>query len=83
MKVVFCVPTLTRPYQACLDSIKNSIPLIEASGWNHYMVTEIGNPYISAARSYMLRKAMSGIISEPAYGTTMTGTFEQLQPGPF
>jgi glycosyltransferase involved in cell wall biosynthesis len=58
VKVVFCVPTLTRPYQQTLDSIKASIPLIEAAGWDHYMVVEAGCPYISAARSAMLRKAL-------------------------
>lgn len=58
MKVVFCVPTLKRPYKECLESIGASIPLIESAGWEHGMVSEIGNPYISAARSYMLRKAL-------------------------
>ena len=58
MKVVFCIPTVTRPYQVCLDSLKASIPLIEQAGWEHGLVTEIGNPYISGARSAMLRKAL-------------------------
>lgn len=58
MKVVFCIPTVTRPYSQCLDSLKASIPLIEAAGWEHAMVSEIGNPYISGARSMMLRKAL-------------------------
>lgn len=58
MKVVFCIPTLIRPYSCCLDSLKASIPIIEAAGWEHGLVSEIGNPYISAARSYMLRKAL-------------------------
>jgi glycosyltransferase involved in cell wall biosynthesis len=58
VKVVLCVPTLTRPYQVCLDSIAASLPVIEAAGWDHQMVSELGNPYISAARSYMLRKAL-------------------------
>lgn len=57
-RVVFCIPTITRPYQECLDSVKASVPCLEAFGWNHGMVTEIGNPYISGARSYMLRKAL-------------------------
>lgn len=58
MKVVFCVPTLTRPYQVCLDSLAASVPLIEKAGWDHAMVTEIGCPYISGARAAMLRKAL-------------------------
>lgn len=58
MKVIFCIPTVTRPYDVCLNSLKASVPLIESAGWDHGMVSEIGNPYISAARSYMLRKAL-------------------------
>lgn len=57
-RVVFCIPTIKRPIQACLDSLKASVPSLESAGWDHAMVTEVGNPYISAARSYMLRKAM-------------------------
>jgi len=57
-KVVFCVPTLTKPYQVTLDSIAASVPLIEAAGWYHAMVSEVGCPYISVARAKMLRKAM-------------------------
>lgn len=58
MKVVFCVPTITRPYQVCLDSLAQSIPLITAAGWDDGMVSEIGCPYVSAARATMLRKAL-------------------------
>lgn len=57
-KVIFAIPTLTRPYQACLDSLKDSIPLIEEAGWDHGMVSEVGSPYISNARATMLRKAL-------------------------
>lgn len=58
MKVVFCVPTVTKPHQATLDSIKASIPLIQRAGWDDYMVNEVGCPYISNARATMLRKAL-------------------------
>ena len=58
MKVVFCIPTMTRPYQMCLDSLRASIDCIEAAGIEHQMVTEIGCPYISGARAAMLRKAL-------------------------
>ncbi len=58
MKVILCVPTVTRPYKVCLDSIEASIPLIEAAGWDHGMVSEVGCPYISSARATMLRKAL-------------------------
>lgn len=57
-KVAFCVPTLTRPYQQCLDSIKASLPLIQAAGWEDVMVSEVGCPYVSHARATMLRKAL-------------------------
>ena len=57
-RVVFCIPTVTKPYQVCLDSLEASIPLIQAAGWTDFMVTLIGCPYISAARSMMLRKAL-------------------------
>ena len=55
-KVVFCVPTLTRPYQQTLDALKASVPLLDA--YEHYMVSEVGCPYIGAARATMLRKAL-------------------------
>jgi len=58
MKVVFCIPTITKPYQACLDSLAASLPLIEKAGWEHAAVYEIGCPYISSARSTLLRKAL-------------------------
>ena len=57
-KVVFCLPTVKRPYQQCLDALEASIPLIQAAGWDEGMVNEVGNPYISAARAPMLRKAL-------------------------
>jgi hypothetical protein len=57
-KVVLCIPTVTRPYQQCLDSIAGSVELLTNAGYEHYMVTEVGNPYISGARASMLRKAL-------------------------
>ena len=58
-KVVFCVPTVERPYPAFLDSLERSVPVIEGAGWEHSSVYEIGNPYISCARGEMLRKALN------------------------
>lgn len=58
MKAVFCIPTLTRPYQATLDSLTASVPLLDKAGWDHGLVNEIGCPYISGARATMLRKAL-------------------------
>lgn len=58
-KVVFCIPTYPfKPRQETLDSVRDSVPLLEERGWEHGMVSEIGNPYISAARAAMLRKAL-------------------------
>jgi hypothetical protein len=57
-KVVFCIPTISKPYQVCLDSLAASLPLIKAAGWEDGAVYQIGCPYISAARSMMLRKAL-------------------------
>ena len=58
MKVVFCVPTMTKPLKVTLDSLEASIPLIKKAGWDDYMVSEQGCPYISNARATMLRKAL-------------------------
>ena len=58
MKVVLCIPTVRRPYQQCLDSVAASVPVLDDAGIDHGMVNEVGNPYISAARATMLRKAL-------------------------
>lgn len=58
MKVILCVPTLTRPYRQTLDAIAASVPLMDEAGWEHAMVSEVGCPYVSAARATMLRKAL-------------------------
>jgi hypothetical protein len=60
-KVIFCVPTLSRPYQVCLDSLAASLPLIKAAGWDEGMANSIGCPYISRARGTMLTKAMKSL----------------------
>jgi glycosyltransferase involved in cell wall biosynthesis len=57
-KVVFCLPVVRRPYQALLDSLTASLPLLEAAGFEHGMVQILDNPYISAARANMLRAAL-------------------------
>ena len=58
MKAVICTPTVERPYQAYLDALEASAPLLDAAGWEHAAVFETGNAYISAARATMLRKAL-------------------------
>ncbi|MFZ3044038.1 MAG: hypothetical protein WA058_02945, partial [Minisyncoccia bacterium] len=57
-KVVFCIPTISKPYQCMLDSLEASLKLIVEAGWEEGAVYQIGCPYISAARSMMLRKAL-------------------------
>lgn len=58
-KVVFCIPTISKPYQVTLDSLEASVKLIKEAGWEEGAVYQIGCPYISAARSMMLRKALN------------------------
>ena len=58
-KAILCVPTYPfRPHQAMLDAVRDAVPLLEAAGWEHGIVHEIGCPYISEARAKMLRKAL-------------------------
>ena len=65
--VVFCIPTVTQPYQCTLDSLAASVPLIEAAGWAHRIVYEVGSPYISCARSIMLRKALDAMATHVVF----------------
>lgn len=58
MKVILCVPTIRKPYQQLLDSVRAAVPLLDAAGIEHGMVSEVGNPYVSQARNVMLRKAL-------------------------
>lgn len=57
-KVVIATPTVKKPYPEYIKALEESIPALDAAGIEHSYVTEIGNPYISAARSIMLRKAL-------------------------
>lgn len=58
MKVVFATPTVSRPYAPYLQALEASIPAVKAAGFDEACVFEIGNPYISSARSIMTRKAL-------------------------
>lgn len=58
MKVVLCVPTIRKPYQQLRDSIAAAVPVLDAAGIDHSIVSEVGNPYVSQARNVMLRKAL-------------------------
>lgn len=57
-KVAFCCPFLVRPTEHFVSSLEASVPLVEKAGWEHGLITETGNPYISGARATMLRKAL-------------------------
>ncbi len=58
MKVVFCTPSLNGPTAPYIKSLEDSLPAIEAEGWEHAYSQEIGSPYISHARATMTRKAL-------------------------
>lgn len=57
-KVVFCIPIVNRPFAVTVDSLKASLPVLEAAGWQHCMAQTVDVPYISAARASMLRAAL-------------------------
>lgn len=59
-KVALCTPTITKPFPAYVAAMEASVPALEAAGIAHGLVFETGNPYISAARATMLRKALDG-----------------------
>lgn len=56
--VVFCCPTLKAPYPQFLDAMRASVPALDAAGFDHRMTWEVGCPYISHARSKLLRRAL-------------------------
>jgi glycosyltransferase involved in cell wall biosynthesis len=57
-KVVLCGPTIRKPHDACIASIRHSILPVMAAGWDEGFITEISNQYISLARAVLLKKAM-------------------------
>ena len=57
-RVCFCIPTITKPFDVTMQSLAASVKLIEEAGWEYTTIFEVGNPYISAARNIMLRKAL-------------------------
>jgi glycosyltransferase involved in cell wall biosynthesis len=59
MKVVFCTLFLgDKPTGPFINSLKECLPAVEAAGFTHALVQEANCPYISAARTKLLRKAM-------------------------
>jgi len=57
-KIVFCLPVWGQPFQATLDSLAASLPLIEAAGYAHGIAQIANIAYIGAARASMLRSAL-------------------------
>ena len=51
MKLVLCVPTLVKPYRQTLEAIEASLPALDRAGIEHFLVSEVGCPYISSARA--------------------------------
>ena len=60
MKVVICVPTRDKPHDAFVAALEAAVPEMDAAGFDHSVVIKAGSPYISFARSEMLRGAMDG-----------------------
>lgn len=56
--VVFCTPTITRPFPQYLEALEASVPVIQAAGWRDLCVYEVGCPYISHARARLTRRAL-------------------------
>lgn len=59
MKVVFCTPHWPKPHPEYLKSLEASIPYVKAAGWEEGYTQEVKNPYISAARASMTRRALN------------------------
>jgi len=57
-KLIICTPSLTGPTAPYIKALEDSLPLIEAAGWEHGYVQAVGCPYISGARANMLRSAL-------------------------
>jgi glycosyltransferase involved in cell wall biosynthesis len=73
-KVIFCIPITKgaawetkdeppQPHPQCVQSLRNSLPLIVEAGWDEGFTRTIGNPYISGARADMTRQALDVIRS--------------------
>jgi glycosyltransferase involved in cell wall biosynthesis len=57
-KVVFATPSIAGPTAPYIESLKASLPLIVAAGWDEGYAQKVGCPYISCARADMLRMAL-------------------------
>lgn len=67
-KLIFCTPSLAGPTKPYIKSMEDSLPLIEAAGWEHDYVQIIGVPYISAARATMTRTALDDLRASKCRG---------------
>lgn len=59
-KVVFGIPLPKGqdPYPQTVQALRDSVPLVEAAGFEHGFTYTSGNPYISGARAEITRKAL-------------------------
>lgn len=58
LKVVFATPSLSGPTAPYIKALEDSLPLIEAAGFEHGYAQQIKCPYISAARANLTRAAL-------------------------
>lgn len=59
-KVIFGIPIPKgqAPHPQTVQSLKDSLPAVEAAGWEHGYTQTTGNPYISGARAEITRRAL-------------------------
>jgi glycosyltransferase involved in cell wall biosynthesis len=58
LRVALAVPIYGKAHDACLLALDAAIPTLQAAGHTVTFIDERDNPYISAARATMLRKAL-------------------------
>ena len=58
-RVAICSPTRNRPHDAFIEALERSVPYLDAAGFDHAAVFEVGCPYISGARCTLLGKALA------------------------
>jgi hypothetical protein len=57
-KVVICTPTRAVPSKPYAEALNASCKVLKKAGWKYATILEVGSPYISHARSKLLRKAL-------------------------
>jgi len=58
-RLEICIPFFGTPFPQTLRALEGSVPLLREAGWDANAQIEVNNPYISCARSMMLRKALN------------------------